>query len=144
MGPAAAVPAVPVLGRRALVAGGLGALTIATPPVARPLPPRVSVTVATAAVPVAPDRRAAFALAALRALPDVVCHGVTLVTSPGHAASDAILVEGDATAATGQPIRLVQWLWWRPDGRTVRVLLVADPDWVSSARAAVAAALAGG
>lgn len=140
---AAAVAGVPVLGRRGLVAASLGAFTLSSPSTARPLPPRVSVTVATAAVPVAPDRRAAFALAALRAAADIVCLGVTVVATPaGPGSSDAILVEGDAMASTGQPLRVVQWLWWRQDGRTVRVLLIAARDRVASAKAAVEAALA--
>lgn len=143
MGSAASTAAVPVLGRRAVVAGAFAACAITTPAAARPPPDHVSVTVSAAAVPVAPDRRAAFALAALRAVPDVVCLGVTVVATPaGPRPSDAILVEGDAMASTGQPLRLVQWLWWRQDGRTVRVLLIAARDRVTSARAAVAAALA--
>lgn len=143
MASTAAFASVPVLGRRAVVAGAFWACTITTPAAARPPPAHVSVTVSAAAVPVAPDRRAAFALAALRAVADVVCFGVTVVATPlGSGSSNAILVEGDAMASTGQPLRLAQWLWWRQDGRTVRVLLIAACDRVAPARAAVAAALA--
>lgn len=143
MAPAAAVAAVPVLGRRALVAG-LGAVAIAAPVAVRPAAAQVSVTVSAAAVPVAPDRRRAFALAALRAVPDVVCRRASVVTSSSPEPTQTVLVEGEATTTTGLPLRLVQWLWWRPDGRTVRVLLIADIDRVASARAAVAATQARG
>ncbi|MCS6854470.1 MAG: hypothetical protein NZ523_06915 [Elioraea sp.] len=103
---------------------------------------RVSVVLSNGPVRVAAPRRTALAEAALRALPDLVCRGTAVTHALGSDAGSGVLVEGVGEDHAGRPLLLAQWMLWREDERTLRVLLAADPARFGPARAAVASALA--